>query len=51
MGERPVGLRRHVGDHVAFVGEVESGLDQRLRLQQVGAPVLIERTQRSFCLS
>ena len=45
-----IGLRAHIGDHVALVGKVESGLDERLRAQQLCAPALIDRTQRSFGL-
>ena len=45
-----VGLERDIGDHVALVGEIESGLDQRLRAQQLVAPRLVERAQRALRL-
>ncbi len=45
-----IGFRRHAGGHVTLVGEVESRLDQRLCVQQIGAPSLIERPQRAFGL-
>ena len=32
------GLDRDVGRHIAFVGEIEPGLDQRLRAEQLRAP-------------
>ena len=44
------GLDRDVGRHVAFVGEVEPGLDQRLRAEQLRAPALVELPQRAFRL-
>ena len=36
-------LHRSVGGDVGLVGEVEPGLDQRLRLHQLVAPTLVER--------
>ena len=44
------GLDRDVGRHVAFVGEVEPGLDQRLRAEQLRAPAFVELPQRAFRL-
>ena len=45
-----IGLRRDVGDHVALVGEVETGFDQRLRAHEFRAPAFVERAQRPFGL-
>ena len=45
-----VGLEADIGDHVALVGEIESGLDQRLRAQQLVAPAFVERAQRTLRL-
>ncbi len=51
MGDDGVGLDRDVRRDVALVGEVEPGLGQRLRAQQLFAPALIERAGRALRLA
>ena len=50
VGDDGVGLHRSVGGDIGLVGEVEPGLGERLRLDELARAKLLERPRPAFSL-